>query len=203
LQGHLQIMLSQSHALSGWNPTEKSINFGWKNYGADWYGHDARWRSSSLLARINTRHRVAIVISSERFTGSDPVYLVLARMFGEIFPDLVTIDVPALLGADAARDMDYTVFTGVYRTRASEVILSQDPQGLFLRVPGGSISGGAASSPGRTYRLRAARENVFLTSPAELEVFPYLQFLGTSAGGCYDYLWNGHNLWRRMDSGRS
>ena len=60
----------------------------------------------------------------------------------------------------------------------------------------------ASKAPRRAYRLRAARENVFMTSPSGLELFPYVQFLRPSQSGRYHYLWNGQNLWRRVHSAR-
>jgi CubicO group peptidase (beta-lactamase class C family) len=199
LQGHLGRMLACSQSLPGWNPTEQGVHLGWKGYGADWYGHDGRWSYSSLLGRINTRHRVAIAIGTTCFTGRDPVYLLLSRLFGARFPELTGINVPTLLSVPEARSMDRAPFKGVYRSRASTVTVFEEGEQLFLRPA--SHNTAAAGTP-RTYRLRPARNEIFVTAPAELQVFPYVQFIRPSVRGCYEYLWSGQNLWRRMDGDR-
>jgi CubicO group peptidase (beta-lactamase class C family) len=196
LRGHLDLLRSQSHALPGWNPTEQGICCGWKDYGADWYGHDGRWRGSSLLGRINISHRVAIVIGVTGFARRDPIYTLLEGLFGGRFPEVSGIRVPTLVSAEEARSADREMFKGVYQARIGSVTVFGEGEQLLLAIAGESL--GTAAH--RTYRLRAARDGLFITSPFGLELFPYVQFLRPAATGHYQYLWNGSNLWRRVSS---
>ncbi len=196
VRGHPDLMQADSRPLPGWNPTELGIRFGWKDYGGAWYGHDGRWSGSSLLGRINTRRRVAIAIGATDFTRRDPVYAILEGLFGEQFPEVAGIRVPMLLSAEEAQRADREAFKGVYEARTCAVAVFEEGGQLLLRIEGRS----ASRTPPGAYRLRAAQENVFMTSPSGLELFPYVQFLRPSRSGRYQYLWNGQNLWRRARS---
>lgn len=188
LWDHLPIMQSASQRLPGWSPTEQSINLGWKGYGQGWYGHDGRAPDSSMLARINVERRVALVISCAGFSGNDPSYVVLSRLFRDWFPELTRIDAPRSMDKAAAQCLNLGKFAGTYRTRASSIVVGQSESELFMHM------GGQAQ---RAHRLRAAAENLFLATPAEHDVYPYVQFIGPAADGRHEYLWNGQNVWRR------
>lgn len=185
---HLSIMRACSQRLPGWSPTEKSINLGWKGYGWDWYGHDGRSASSSLLARINAKGKFALVISCVGFSGIDPSYVLLSRLFRDWFPEIGRIDAPRSIDPAAAQDMDLGAFTGTYRTRASTVVVGRTDRELFVRL---------GDQGGRPHRLIAAADNLFLTAPAVRDAFPFMQFIRPAADGRHEYLWNGQNVWRR------
>jgi hypothetical protein len=66
----------------------------WPAIGWDWYGYDRRSTNSSLLARINAKGKLALVISCVGFSGIDPSYVLLSGLFREWFPAIGRIDAP-------------------------------------------------------------------------------------------------------------
>lgn len=182
------ILQSASQRLPAWSPTEQSINLGWKGYGQGWYGHDGRASDSSMLARINVERRIALVISCAGFSGNDPSYVALSRLFRDWFPELTRIDAPRSTNTEATRSLDLGAFTGTYQTRASSIAVYLRDGELFMRI---------GDQAQRAHRLRAATETLFLAAPAEHDVYPYVQFIRPAGEGRHEYLWNGQNVWRR------
>lgn len=187
----LAIMRAASQRLPGWSPTEKSIHLGWKSYAPGWYGHDARGLNSSMLARMNVELGVALVIGCAGFSGNDPAYIALSRLFRDWFPELTQIDAPRPLNKMTGQSLNLDTFAGTYRTRATAIVVDHRGGELFLR---------RADQAGPAHRFRGAADNLFLAVSAAPGVFPYVQFIGANADNPHEYLWNGQNVWRRTSN---
>ena len=178
--------------LPGWNALERGVYLGWKYHGGGWFGHNSTWPGASALVRVQPQRGIALVIASR----DQPASLVAAKLFGRLLPELVDLRIPQPLSADETRHLDLRRYIGVYRSAARSVSISKFRSGLRLNAHR-LDSGGTRVGRSVDATLRAARDNVFFTQPADTESFPYVQFVAPRAH-TFQYLWNGRFVLPRV-----
>lgn len=185
-------MFEPSAPLPGWSPLEKGATCGWKDFGAGWAGQNANFPESAFLTRINVERGIAFVVAA-RAVNADATFPIMEHLFGELIPELVRLNMPALLRQQEWALVDQSRYIGNYRNAAQDIRIEATPGALQLTIQNARLEE-PASLVAR--KLRPADHDIFFTQPLDRDVFPFIQFLRPADGGSPEFVWNGRNLWR-------
>lgn len=197
-QRALNCLLEESHPLPGWHPLESAAGLVWKQFHSGWYGHDGRWLGNSVVVRLHPRRGIAIIITGEIHRG-DPTIRILANLFGDLFPELVTCEVPQLLTKEENRALELERYVGRYKSSSGCLAVTQEGDQLNICATHNPESNPPIRVPVTSHRLRGAKQHVFWTDPPELHALPFVQFVSPLHDRGFEYIWNGRNVWRRVD----
>jgi len=176
-------------------PTGRSLEqgacAGWKYYGAGWYGHQMGTDHASMSFRAHLKKRIAIVAAARAAIATG----VLARIFGEVIPELFSLKLPRPLTTPGPVP-DEQLCIGTYLD-----------QGMIVRVIPSMSMGLEAEIFDRNDALRnkepAARAvltpatgGTYLAASPDRSFFQCMQFLIRGEQG-YEYLWDGRQVMRR------
>ena len=182
-------------SLPGWSPIEKGAAIGWKYYGVGWFGHNANFPGGTVLIRLHSGQRRAIVVAVKA-TNVDAAFPILDGVFGDVLPSLVTLNLPTLLTTEQWQSVDSSRFTGIYANR-SQTVSIESRQGMLHVILQQAPRGASDAAPCISKRLRPAAESIFFPEPGQLETLPFIQFVRPEGAGQFQYIWNGRHVWRR------
>ncbi len=185
-------MFAPSAPLPGWSPLEKGATCGWKDFGAGWAGQNANFPEYAFLTRIHLERGIAFVVAA-RAANADATFPIMERLFGDLIPELVRLDMPTLLRQQEWAHVDQRRYIGSYRNAAQGIRIEATPGALQLAVQNVDREQSASFV---TRKLRPADNDIFFTQPMDREGFSFIQFLRPADGGPSEFVWNGRNLWR-------
>lgn len=171
--------------LPGWSVLEKGVCLGWKYHGEGWFGHQSIASRVSLMARIEPRRRIALVVASERH----PAPVVAAKLFARRLPELGRLELPKRLPPWQAAALDLHAYRGRYGCAAERWTVSIEDDAPSLRLSTASF----------TTPLEPAEGELFFTRIAGPGRLAFVQFVERAASS-FRYLWDGRRLLRRWEA---
>lgn len=171
--------------MPGWAASTTGCSGGWHAYEDSWIGHDSVLPNYPMLARVDRRRHVAIVVMSH---AVHPI-AVAHRIFSSVLPDLVKLRVPRMLPRDAGSGGDMRAYCGSYANGSIRVEVVTAGSGIRLMFPG-------ESNPSRGALIQA-EHGVYLNPGAAAKLGAIVQFL-TPSDGKYKFLWTGQYVLARV-----
>jgi len=171
--------------LPGWSVLEKGVCLGWKYHGEGWFGHQSIASRVSLMARIEPRRRIALVVASERH----PAPVVAAKLFARLLPELGRLELPKRLPPWQAAALDLHAYRGRYGCAAERWTVSIEDDAPSLRLSTASF----------TTPLEPAEGELFFTRIAGPGRLAFVQFVERAASS-FRYVWDGRRLLRRWEA---
>lgn len=185
----LAVPPGEIRALPGWSGAERGILSGWKYYGEGWFGHSSSRAGAYGVVRVQPEQRIAMFVCSKEQSCAAPA----TALFGRSFATFAPVKSPKLLPTGSP--IEHEAYVGVFDVAATSLRIEHADTGLVMRAfdrRGRNI----AREPFHVALLRPAADHLFYPEPMHAELFPYLQFVGSSHRPL-SYIWNGKGVWRR------
>lgn len=189
---------SEQYELQGWHPRLERVCLGWNVLADGWFGQVARMSGTSMLVRFNPRTRAALVVTAK---GEGTATAIASSLFAEAFSDFRATREPMLMTREEWAAIDPTRFTGTYANASVTAVFDVAANGsLRVRAYRSSDSLDVATEKPLVKRhLRAARNGLFISQPAEPLVVPYAHFLDWDERSRHRYVQVGRQLLTSTD----
>ena len=194
----LALMHETRFKLNCWQPKIREIALGWNGFNEGWFGHGAMMHGDSAIIRFQPSTAVGIVITASREEAASAT---LSALFAHLLPEFKTVRAPEYLSKEAWLDADTTPYVGTFASASLRVTIDVAAN-RSLRSRVYKNHDGHASETEEPYvkrYLKPAVGDLFISTPAEPLVIPYINFLSRDASGRYAHLYTGKQLLRRID----
>jgi hypothetical protein len=184
----LDVMPGAHVAMPGWC-LERGASVGWKYFGAGWYGYDGVTRSASSRIRLRFEQQIGIVVVAEGKGAG----IVLARLFGEDYPELCPVSLLRDLHDTGYPDESVArACAGEYGNRSRSVRIDV-AEGASLRLTSRELR-----DPGEVIEavLKPYRGRLYIPQAKGRRLSPVVEFVGNVERATH--LWDGSQLLRRL-----
>lgn len=192
----LVTLRSRAFVPPGWQPKFKRVCLGMKDFGADWFGHNAKLPGESTVVRFSPTRDVAVAITSRSEEGA---HAALGAILGQDLPEFASMQVPRYLTREEWASVDPAQFMGRYENGSLAVLVDVGANGALRARAYVRTSEEQNDTEAHVKRyLKASTENVFFSVPPDPLLIPYVQFLQPDELGGFRFLSTGRQLLRRI-----
>jgi CubicO group peptidase (beta-lactamase class C family) len=175
---------------------------GWNGHPGEWYGYIAAAKGASHLIRFNPDADSIVVIVSAKV----PVYYFLLHALGDRMPECArpSSPPPQMLGLEDVHQAPIDDYIGSYACAALAMDVAKPPiptrtgERLFVRIRDRFEYRKVLNQPIER-PLRLGADDHLYTMPVEPRFLANGRFLERDSDGRCRYIWNGRQLWRRID----
>jgi hypothetical protein len=139
---------------------------------------------------VHPAQKIAVVVTAADHSLTN----VVARLFGDLWPQLAALRIPKALNSQETASLELTRYTGTYGGGPISVSISRSRRSTLELKAHRREHGRLAREPFASAALVAARDEVFFTVPSHTDQFPFVQFIHPSPQG-FRFLWNGRCVW--------